>query len=54
MQNIQRISTCLWFDDQAEAAAKFYTAIFSNSKIVNITRYGDVGQESMENQRELS
>jgi predicted 3-demethylubiquinone-9 3-methyltransferase (glyoxalase superfamily) len=45
MQNIQKISPCLWFDDQAEEAAEFYTAIFSSSKIVNITRYGEAGQE---------
>jgi predicted 3-demethylubiquinone-9 3-methyltransferase (glyoxalase superfamily) len=36
----QRISPCLWFDDQAEAAVTFYTAIFPNSKIGNIARYG--------------
>ena len=36
----QKISPCLWFDDQAEDAAKFYTGIFRNSKIVRIARYG--------------
>ena len=41
----QKISPCLWFDDQAEDAAKFYTGIFRNSKIVKIARYGKVGQE---------
>lgn len=45
MQNIQVITPCLWFDDQAEEAAEFYTAIFSNSQIVNITRYGEAGHE---------
>lgn len=45
MQNTQRITPCLWFDDQAEQAAEFYTAIFPNSKIVNMTRYGEAGQE---------
>jgi predicted 3-demethylubiquinone-9 3-methyltransferase (glyoxalase superfamily) len=45
MQNIQKITPCLWFDDQAEEAAKFYTAIFKNSKIVSITRYGEAGHE---------
>jgi len=45
MQNIQRITPFLWFDDQAEDAAEFYTAIFSNSKILSITRYGEAGQE---------
>jgi predicted 3-demethylubiquinone-9 3-methyltransferase (glyoxalase superfamily) len=45
MQNIQKITPCLWFDDQAEEAARFYTAIFNNSKIVSITRYGEAGHE---------
>jgi predicted 3-demethylubiquinone-9 3-methyltransferase (glyoxalase superfamily) len=33
------ITPCLWFDDQAEAAAQFYTSIFKNSKIKHIARY---------------
>ena len=33
---MQKITPCLWFDDQAEAAAQFYTAVFKDSKIVNI------------------
>jgi predicted 3-demethylubiquinone-9 3-methyltransferase (glyoxalase superfamily) len=37
---MQRIITHLWFDDQAEAAANFYTSLFKNSKIGTITRYG--------------
>ncbi len=45
MQNIQKITPCLWFDDHAEEAAKFYTAIFKNSQIVRITRYGEAGHE---------
>jgi predicted 3-demethylubiquinone-9 3-methyltransferase (glyoxalase superfamily) len=45
MQGKQKITPCLWFDDQAEEAAKFYVAIFSNSKIVSIARYGEVGHE---------
>ena len=45
MQVVQRITPCLWFDDQAEEAARFYTGIFRNSKIVTITRYSDAGQE---------
>ena len=44
-QNIQKITPCLWFDDQAEEAARFYTAIFKNSKIINITQYGEAGHE---------
>lgn len=35
----QRITPCLWFDDQAEAAVDFYTAIFANARIVATTRY---------------
>jgi predicted 3-demethylubiquinone-9 3-methyltransferase (glyoxalase superfamily) len=42
---MQKITPCLWFDHQAEEAAEFYTAIFPNSKIVNISRYGEAGQE---------
>jgi predicted 3-demethylubiquinone-9 3-methyltransferase (glyoxalase superfamily) len=40
-----KISPCLWFDHQAEDAARFYTAIFKDSKIVAISRYPEVGQE---------
>ncbi len=35
----QRITPFLWFDDQAEEAAKFYASIFKNSRIVSTTRY---------------
>jgi len=45
MPRVQRITPCLWFDDQAEEAAKFYTAIFRNSKIGTIARYGEAGRE---------
>jgi predicted 3-demethylubiquinone-9 3-methyltransferase (glyoxalase superfamily) len=45
VQNSQKITPCLWFDNQAEDAAKFYTTIFKNSSIVNTTRYGEAGQE---------
>ena len=45
MQLASKIAPCLWFDDQAEAAANFYTGIFPKSKIVKITRYGNAGQE---------
>lgn len=41
----QRIRPCLWFDDQAEEAARFYTGIFPNSRIVQVTRYSDAGRE---------
>jgi predicted 3-demethylubiquinone-9 3-methyltransferase (glyoxalase superfamily) len=39
----QRITNCLWFDGQAEEAANFYVAIFTNSKITAVSRYGDAG-----------
>jgi predicted 3-demethylubiquinone-9 3-methyltransferase (glyoxalase superfamily) len=40
-----KISPCLWFDDEAEEAARFYTDIFKGSKIVAISRYPEAGQE---------
>jgi predicted 3-demethylubiquinone-9 3-methyltransferase (glyoxalase superfamily) len=38
-----KITPFLWFDHQAEQAAKFYTKIFKNSKILDIARYGEAG-----------
>ena len=38
---MQKITPCLWFDGQAEAAAQFYTSIFKRSKIGAISRYGE-------------
>jgi predicted 3-demethylubiquinone-9 3-methyltransferase (glyoxalase superfamily) len=40
---MQKITPCLWFDHQAEEAAKFYASIFKNSKIGNMTPYGEAG-----------
>jgi len=40
-----RIVPCLWFDDQAEEAAKWYTSIFKNSRIVRTSYYGGEGYE---------
>jgi len=45
MPTIQTIVPCLWFDDQAEAAVKFYTGIFKNSRIMRVSRYGEAGRE---------
>jgi predicted 3-demethylubiquinone-9 3-methyltransferase (glyoxalase superfamily) len=45
MQVIQKITPCLWFDDQAEEAAKFYAAVFKRSRIVNMARYGEAGHD---------
>jgi predicted 3-demethylubiquinone-9 3-methyltransferase (glyoxalase superfamily) len=42
---MQKITTFFWFNNQAEEAAKFYTSIFKNSKIGNVARYTEVGQE---------
>jgi predicted 3-demethylubiquinone-9 3-methyltransferase (glyoxalase superfamily) len=39
----QPFTTCLWFDTQAEAAATFYTSIFKDSRLGNISRYGEGG-----------
>ncbi|HEX7879131.1 MAG TPA: VOC family protein [Candidatus Eisenbacteria bacterium] len=45
MSTFKRFTTCLWFDHQAEEAAKFYTSIFRNSRITDVFRYSEVGQE---------
>ena len=39
----QKITTFLWFDNQAEEAANFYTSVFKNSRVVGTVRYGDAG-----------
>jgi predicted 3-demethylubiquinone-9 3-methyltransferase (glyoxalase superfamily) len=38
-----KISPFLWFDSQAEEAAKFYVSVFPGSKILSTSRYGDAG-----------
>ena len=43
MATVQKITTCLWFDTQAEDAAKFYVSIFKNAAIEQTTRYGKAG-----------
>ena len=43
MYNTQKITPYLWFDDQAEETANFYTSIFKDSKIEEVTRYGKAG-----------
>jgi predicted 3-demethylubiquinone-9 3-methyltransferase (glyoxalase superfamily) len=45
MQITQKITPCLWFDQQAEEAANFYTSIFEHSMIVGVVRYPDAGNE---------
>ena len=39
----QKITPFLWYDNQAEEAANFYVSIFKNSKVLEVTRYGDTG-----------
>lgn len=40
---MQKITPFLWFDGKAEEAMNFYVSIFKNSKVGNITRYGEAG-----------
>jgi predicted 3-demethylubiquinone-9 3-methyltransferase (glyoxalase superfamily) len=42
-RSMQKITPFLWFDGHAEEAVNFYVSIFKNSKVVNITRYGEAG-----------
>jgi predicted 3-demethylubiquinone-9 3-methyltransferase (glyoxalase superfamily) len=45
MTAVQPITPCLWFDTQAEEAARYYIGIFKSSKITNISRYTEAGRE---------
>jgi predicted 3-demethylubiquinone-9 3-methyltransferase (glyoxalase superfamily) len=45
MAAVQKITPCLWFDSEAEEAARFYVAVFENGRIGNISRYGEEGFE---------
>lgn len=45
MRLFKKITPCLWFEDQAQAAANTYIGIFQNSRITHIERYGEVGHE---------
>jgi predicted 3-demethylubiquinone-9 3-methyltransferase (glyoxalase superfamily) len=38
---MQKITPCLWFDNEGEEAAEFYTSVFPNSKILHVARYGE-------------
>ena len=40
---MQKITPCLWFDTQAEEAARFYVSVFKDSRIGRIARYGEGG-----------
>ncbi len=41
---MQKITPCLWFDTEAEEAAAFYTSVFRNSRVLDVTRYGAAGR----------
>jgi predicted 3-demethylubiquinone-9 3-methyltransferase (glyoxalase superfamily) len=43
---MQKFTPCLWFDSQAEEAAKFYVSLFKNSKVKTISRYGEAGAKA--------
>ena len=45
MQITSRIAPCLWFDDQAEPAVRFYVSVFDRSRVVKVTRYTKAGHE---------
>ena len=40
---MQEITPCLWFDTQGEEAARFYTSVFPNSRILGVAHYGEAG-----------
>ena len=42
-KSLQKITPFLWFDHEAEEAARFYTSVFENSRIEAVTRYDDAG-----------
>ena len=43
MPSLQKITTFLWFDNNAEEAIDFYVSIFKNSKLVSVIRHGEAG-----------
>jgi predicted 3-demethylubiquinone-9 3-methyltransferase (glyoxalase superfamily) len=43
---MKKITPCLWFDGNAEEAATFYTSIFKNSKVTQVTRFGDAAAKA--------
>src|SRR3954466_3252408 len=44
MANIQKLTSCLWFDGTAEAAANFYVSVFKSAKLGRISHYPDDGK----------
>jgi predicted 3-demethylubiquinone-9 3-methyltransferase (glyoxalase superfamily) len=45
-KRVQRITPFLWFDEQAEEAAKFYVSIFERSRVTGVTRYDEAGSQA--------
>jgi predicted 3-demethylubiquinone-9 3-methyltransferase (glyoxalase superfamily) len=45
MATVQKLTTCLWFDGNAEEAARFYVSIFKNAKLGRISHYPNEGQD---------
>lgn len=45
MARMQKITPCLWFSNEAEEAARYYTSIFKNSKILQVSYFGESGYE---------
>jgi predicted 3-demethylubiquinone-9 3-methyltransferase (glyoxalase superfamily) len=43
MATLAKITPCLWFDTEGEEAAKFYTTVFKNSRILDVAHYGSAG-----------
>jgi predicted 3-demethylubiquinone-9 3-methyltransferase (glyoxalase superfamily) len=42
-ENMSDITPCLWFDTESEEAATFYTSVFPNSRIVEVSHFGEAG-----------
>lgn len=40
---MQKITPCLWFDNQAEEAVRFYSSIFKDALVLDVVRYGEAG-----------
>lgn len=45
LHGMHKLSTCLWFDDRAEEAARFYCSVFEGGKIVRTTHYTEAGKD---------
>lgn len=43
---MKRLTTCLWFENQAEEAARYYTSVFKNAKMGKITKYGEAAAKA--------